>query len=67
MILDRVPAGRDLRNDFNVIVEIPMNGDPIKYELDKETGAMYVDRFMSTAMFYPCNYRYIPRTLVTRA
>ena len=51
MILDRVPAGRDLPNDFNVIVEIPMNGDPIKYELDKETGAMYVDRFMSTAMF----------------
>ena len=63
MILDRVPAGRDLPNDFNVIVEIPMNGDPIKYELDKETGAMYVDRFMSTAMFYPCNYGYIPRTL----
>jgi inorganic pyrophosphatase len=63
MILDRVPAGRDLPNDFNVIVEIPMNGDPIKYELDKKTGAMYVDRFMSTAMFYPCNYGYIPRTL----
>jgi hypothetical protein len=63
MILDRVPAGRDLPNDFNVIVEIPMNGDPIKYELDKETGAMYVDRFMSTAMFYPCNYGYVPRTL----
>jgi inorganic pyrophosphatase len=63
MILDRVPAGRDLPNDFNVIVEIPMNGDPIKYELDKETGAIYVDRFMSTAMFYPCNYGYVPRTL----
>ena len=40
--------------DFNVIVEIPMNGDPIKYELDKESGAMFVDRFMSTAMHYPC-------------
>lgn len=63
MTLERVPAGRDVPNDFNVIVEIPMNGDPIKYELDKETGAMYVDRFMSTAMFYPCNYGYIPRSL----
>ena len=63
MNLDRVPPGRDLPNDFNVIIEIPMNGDPIKYELDKETGAMYVDRFMSTAMFYPCNYGYIPHTI----
>jgi inorganic pyrophosphatase len=63
MILDKVPAGRDLPDDINVIIEIPMNGDPIKYELDKETGAMYVDRFMSTAMFYPCNYGYIPKTL----
>lgn len=63
MILDRVPAGRDLPNDFNVVIEIPMNGDPIKYELDKETGAMFVDRFMSTAMHYPCNYGYIPNTL----
>jgi inorganic pyrophosphatase len=63
MNLDRVPSGRDLPNDVNVIVEIPMNGDPIKYELDKETGAMYVDRFMSTAMFYPCNYGYVPHTV----
>jgi inorganic pyrophosphatase len=63
MNLDRVPSGRELPNDFNVIIEIPMNGDPIKYELDKETGAMFVDRFMSTAMFYPCNYGYIPKTL----
>jgi inorganic pyrophosphatase len=63
MSLDRVPAGRDLPNDFNVIVEIPMNADPIKYEVDKETGAIFVDRFMSTAMHYPCNYGYIPNTL----
>ncbi|MDE1942649.1 MAG: inorganic diphosphatase [Betaproteobacteria bacterium] len=63
MNLDRVPAGRDIPNDFNVIIEIPMNGEPIKYELDKETGAMFVDRFMSTAMHYPCNYGYIPKTL----
>jgi inorganic pyrophosphatase len=63
MNLDRVPAGRDLPNDFNVIIEIPMRGEPIKYELDKKTGALFVDRFMSTAMHYPCNYGYIPKTL----
>jgi inorganic pyrophosphatase len=63
MSLDRVPAGRDIPNDCNVIIEIPMRGDPIKYEVDKETGAVFVDRFMSTAMHYPCNYGYIPRTL----
>jgi inorganic pyrophosphatase len=61
--LDRVNSGKDLPNDFNVIIEIPMHGDPIKYEVDKETGAMFVDRFMSTAMHYPCNYGYIPHTL----
>ncbi|HCA26355.1 MAG TPA: inorganic diphosphatase [Betaproteobacteria bacterium] len=63
MNLDRVNSGRDLPNDFNVIIEIPMHGEPIKYEMDKETGAMFVDRFMSTAMHYPCNYGYIPHTL----
>jgi inorganic pyrophosphatase len=63
MNLDRVPPGRDIPNDFNVIVEIPMHAEPIKYEVDKETGAMFVDRFMSTAMHYPCNYGYIPHTI----
>ena len=63
MNLDRVRAGNDVPNDCNVIVEIPMHGDPIKYEVDKETGAVFVDRFMSTAMRYPCNYGYIPNTL----
>src|SRR4029079_13783483 len=63
MNLDRVPAGSDIPNDCNVIIEIPMRGDPIKYEVDKKTGAVFVDRFMSTAMHYPCNYGYIPRTL----
>ena len=63
MNLDRVPAGRDVPNDCNVIIEIPMLGDPIKYEVDKETGAVFVDRFMSSSMHYPCNYGYIPRTL----
>ena len=63
MSLDRVDSGRDLANDVNVIVEIPMHSDPIKYEVDKETGALFVDRFVSTSMHYPCNYGYIPQTL----
>ena len=63
MSLDRVGAGRDPANDVNVIIEIPMNADPIKYEIDKETGALFVDRFVSTAMHYPCNYGYVPKTL----
>ncbi len=63
MNLDRVTAGRDPGNDFNVIIEIPMNADPIKYEIDKATGALFVDRFVSTAMHYPCNYGYVPDTL----
>lgn len=63
MSLNKVPAGRDVPNDFNVVIEIPMNADPIKYEVDKETGAIFVDRFMGTAMHYPCNYGYVPQTL----
>ena len=63
MNLDRVTSGLDVPNDFNVIIEIPAHGEPIKYEVDKETGAMFVDRFMSTAMHYPCNYGYVPHTL----
>ncbi|WP_296943089.1 inorganic diphosphatase [uncultured Massilia sp.] len=63
MSLNNVNAGRDVPNDFNVVIEIPMNGDPIKYEVDKESGAIFVDRFMGTAMHYPCNYGYIPNTI----
>jgi len=63
MSLNNVNAGRDVPNDFNVIIEIPMNADPIKYEVDKESGAIFVDRFMGTAMHYPCNYGYIPNTI----
>lgn len=63
MSLNLVTAGKDLPYDFNVIIEIQMNGAPIKYEVDKESGAIFVDRFMSTAMHYPCNYGYIPQTL----
>ncbi len=63
MSLDKVSPGRDVPNDINVIIEIPAHSDPVKYEVDKDSGAMFVDRFMSTAMFYPCNYGYVPHTL----
>lgn len=63
MNIDRVNSGNDVPNDINVVIEIPAQSDPVKYEISKKTGAMFVDRFMSTAMFYPCNYGYIPHTL----
>jgi len=63
MSLDNVTPGKNVPESFNVIIEIPMNADPIKYEVDKETGAIFVDRFMSTAMHYPTNYGYVPKTL----
>lgn len=58
-----VPAGRDLPDDLFVIVEIPANSSPIKYEIEKDYDALMVDRFMATPMFYPANYGYIPQTL----
>lgn len=63
MILDRVGPGDDAPKRVNVIIEIPAHGPPVKYEMDKETGAMFVNRFMNTAMHYPCNYGYVPHTL----
>ncbi len=63
MIIDRIPTGKNPPSDVNVIIEIPIGGVPVKYELDKESGAMYVDRFLHTAMYYPCNYGFIPHTL----
>ena len=63
MSLSKVTPGKNAPQSFNVIIEIPMNADPIKYEVDKASGAMFVDRFMSTAMHYPCNYGYVPQTL----
>ena len=63
MGLMRVSSGRDVPNEINVIIEIPMHGEPVKYEVDKDTGALFVDRFMTTSMFYPTNYGYIPNTL----
>ncbi len=59
----RVPRGDNIPNEINVIIEIPSHSEPVKYEMDKMTGAMFVDRFMSTAMHYPCNYGYVPNTL----
>ncbi len=63
MGLNKVPSGNSLPDDFNVIIEIPQHGEPVKYEVDKDSGAIFVDRFMNTAMHYPCNYGYIPHTL----
>ena len=63
MPLSEVPAGRHPPEDVNVVIEIPMNSEPVKYEIDKQTGAMFVDRLLTTPMRYPCNYGYIPQTL----
>ncbi len=63
MDISKIPAGRDLPHDINVIVEIAQGGEPVKYELDKASGAMFVDRFLHTAMFYPGNYGFVPHTL----
>jgi inorganic pyrophosphatase len=63
MSVHHVSAGRHVPEEFNVIIEIPMNADPVKYEIDKESGALFVDRFMMTAMHYPANYGYVPETI----
>ena len=63
MNIDRVGSGPNIPNIVNVIIEIPAHSDPVKYEIDKESGALFVDRFMTTPMFYPANYGYIPQTL----
>ncbi|BBM02110.1 inorganic diphosphatase [Microbulbifer sp. GL-2] len=63
MSFDKIPAGKDLPSDINVIIEIPANSDPIKYEVDKDSDSVFVDRFVATPMFYPANYGYVPQTL----
>jgi len=63
MGLDLVPAGNDVPDDINVVIEIPKDAEPVKYEVDKASGAIFVDRVLSTPMRYPCNYGYIPNTL----
>lgn len=62
-VFDKIPAGKNIAEDFYVIIEIPANSSPVKYEIDKTTGLLSVDRFMPTAMQYPCNYGFIPSTL----
>ena len=63
MSLNAVPAGKKLPDEVNVIIEIPAHSDPVKYEVDKDSGAIFVDRFMGTPMHYPVNYGYVPHTL----
>ncbi len=63
MDISKIPTGKNPPTDINVLIENPMGGDPIKYELDKESGAVFVDRFLYTAMYYPGNYGFIPHTL----
>ena len=63
MALQLVSTGNDVPNEINVIIEIPKDAEPVKYEVDKATGTIFVDRVLSTPMRYPCNYGYIPQTL----
>ncbi len=58
-----LPSGKNPPDDIYVVIEIPANHDPIKYEVDKDSNTLFVDRFIATPMFYPCNYGYVPNTL----
>ncbi|MCD7097672.1 inorganic diphosphatase [Stenotrophomonas sp. MMGLT7] len=63
MGLELVNSGKNPPDEINVVIEIPKDSEPVKYEVDKETGAIFVDRILSTPMRYPCNYGYVPNTL----
>jgi len=63
MRLDAIPVGKNPPDDVNVIIEVPVGGEPIKYEIEKESGALFVDRFLYTPMRYPGNYGFVPHTL----
>ncbi len=63
MDISKIPVGENPPWDINVIVEVPVGTEPVKYELDKASGALFVDRIMHTSMRYPCNYGFIPHTL----
>ena len=63
MDIARIPIGENPPYDVNALIEIPQGGEPVKYEMDKASGALFVDRFLHTAMFYPGNYGFIPHTL----
>lgn len=63
MDISQISMGKDAPSDINVIIEVPGNGEPVKYEMDKDSGAIFVDRILFTPMFYPCNYGFMPHTL----
>jgi inorganic pyrophosphatase len=63
MRLDAIPIGKNPPKDINVIIEVPIGGEPVKYEMDKASGALFVDRFLYTPMRYPGNYGFVPHTL----
>ena len=63
MSLKQIPVGHDVPHDINVLIEIPRNGEAIKYEVDKDSGMIMVDRVLNTAFRYPCNYGFVPHTL----
>ena len=63
MSLHLVPTGKKVPDDINVVIECPMNSEQVKYEVDKDSGAIFVDRLLTTPMRYPCNYGYVPHTL----
>ena len=63
MDISKISIGQNAPDDINVIIEVPLGGEPIKYEIDKTSGAMFVDRYLYTSMRYPCNYGFIPHTL----
>ena len=63
MNIEKLPPGSNPPHEINVLIEVPLRSDPIKYEYDKETGFIFVDRYLYTTMFYPCNYGFIPQTL----
>lgn len=63
MRIDKISAGVNPPTDINVIIEVPVGGEPVKYEMDKASGTVFVDRFLHTPMRYPCNYGFMPHTL----
>ncbi|WP_084420915.1 inorganic diphosphatase [Henriciella litoralis] len=63
MDISKIKSGQNPPDDINVLIEVPLGGEPIKYEIDKASGAMFVDRYLYTSMRYPCNYGFVPHTL----
>ena len=63
MRIDLIPVGDNPPEEINVVIEVPIGGEPVKYELDKDSGALFVDRILHTPMRYPANYGFVPHTL----